>query len=133
IGHFGEPLQQLLAWGREAEARAKREQASLAVVYHTRSGGNPAVACRPWNQEPLARLVRWTVWFGDDLLPDGAAYELRTLARELRGLHEAGGKPALAMLAPEARRILSRKRGIRGSRALSENEIGIVLATLNPN
>lgn len=123
IGHWHEDLRNLLSWGRAAEARAKRFRDTLAVALHTRSGGAGAVtAAHAWPHDPLRRWRHWIDWYRDDVLPDGAAYELRALARELRGLVR-GGHDVSPIVEAECGRILRRKKGKRGTRELSEGEI----------
>lgn len=132
IGHCYENLRNLLAWGRQAESTAKRTRDTLAVALHTRSAGATVVtAARSWQDDPLARWRHWIDWFHEDVLPDGAAYELRALARELRGLARAGSDVE-TLVDAECRRILKRKKGRRGTRELTGAEIEMVLVWPRP-
>ena len=131
IGHYHEDLQDLLGWAREAEKRAKDERNALAVTLHTRSGGDAVAVCQSWDQQPLERWHRWVEWYRRDALPDGAAYELRKLARELRALADAGQRDVAARLvAPETERIVKRKKGQRGREPLADGEIAAIKADL---
>lgn len=167
IGHYREPLDNLLDWARAAEQRAKKGlrdgravnkgRNALVVSLHTASGGATAIeAFHRWdeggNDGPVAAY--WNLWrqlYTDDLLPDGAVYDLRRLARELRALAREQGKLAKehdnlsqdqrplfhtdveALARDEARRILSRKRGQRGTRQLSEQEVMDMLRRMEPS
>lgn len=133
IGHYHESLQDLLRWGREAEQAAKQSRDALAVALYTRSAGDEAVVVtHRWTEQPLERWDRWVEWYRRDIVPDGAAYDLRTLARELRDLDRAGrGDVAAALAAVEAGRILKNKKGQRGTRSLEEPEIATILNSLS--
>jgi len=135
IGHFNEPLRDLLKWGRAAEHAAKRTRDTLAVALHTRAAGAADVTVAgPWTGGPLERWERWIEWYRRDALPDGATYELRGLARELRGLARAGhSKEADRLVIDEAERILKRKKGGRGTRRLDGAEIKVALRRLSPD
>ncbi len=134
IGHFNEPLRDLLEWGRAAEHAAKRTRDTLAVALHTRAAGAADVTVAgPWTGGPLKRWEHWIDWYRRDALPDGAAYELRGLARELRGLARAGhADEADRLVMDEAERILKRKKGGRGTRPLDGAEIEVALRRLRP-
>jgi CRISPR-associated protein Cmr2 len=132
IGHVLTPMHTLLAWGRAAEAMAKRRRNALAIALHTRSGGSDTlVAIHGWEEDPLARYNHWVAWYREERLPDGAAYELRALARELRELSLPERDAIVGeLLMPEVRRILTRKRGERGGRKLTAPEITTILQHL---
>lgn len=134
IGYYSEPLSNLLAWARAAEAHAKGTRDALAVALHTRSGGSDTALVRHgWKQNPLTTWERWIEWYVEDIVPDGAAYELRELARELRALAQAGEAARVAqMLKPEVERILARKKGLRGSRSLVQGDIDWIVSHLKP-
>ena len=131
IGYYSEPLGTLLAWGRAAEAHAKAypHKNALAVALHTRSGGTDDAIWRGgWGAATLPDWARWVGWFRDDVVPDGAAYELRTLAQELRALAQAGQPESAARLVdPEARRILGNKRGQRGTQEITGAAIDAIV------
>lgn len=114
IAHYGEPLDDLLKWGRDAEHAAKRAgRDALAVSLRSRSGGGQRTVVHHWPANPVPE--RWQTWItlhqrGD--IPDGAAYELDRLAREMSAL---GATHAIADLTRrEAIRILMRKRASDG-------------------
>lgn len=117
IGHCLENLQDLLAWGRDAEKVAKRTRDALAVSLHRRSGGTAVTAAHRWAENPLERWNRWIGWLSQGIVPDGAAYELRGLERELRRL-VAPGFNVDTLVDVECRRILQRKRAAGGTRPL---------------
>jgi CRISPR-associated protein Cmr2 len=124
IGHYREPLDNLLTWGRAAERVAKEKGRNrLAVALHTASGGSDAtVAHRSWDDDPVAkRWKKWTGWYAHDVLPDGFAYELRDLVRDLRAQPE---ELAARLLAPEAARILDRKWSAHGRVRVRDEEGG---------
>jgi len=128
IGHFNEPLRDLLEWGRAAEQAAKRTRDTLAVALHTRAAGAADVTVAgPWTSDPLERWERWIKWYRRDALPDGAAYELRGLARAGQALQ------ADRLVIDEAERILKRKKGGRGTRPLDGAEIEMALRRLRPD
>ncbi|MER3438524.1 MAG: type III-B CRISPR-associated protein Cas10/Cmr2, partial [Chloroflexota bacterium] len=56
IAHYGEHLQELVKWSRDAEKAAKgADRNALAVALHTRSGGGePLVVTASWSSDPLA-------------------------------------------------------------------------------
>lgn len=117
IAHYGEHLDSLLQWARDAEHAAKefnnKARNALAVALHTRTSGEDAITvAHSWDEDPVNDV--WWPWVRrhrDDEVPDGAAYELRNLIDELRPFAadaSTGSSPA-AVLATEARRILARK------------------------
>ncbi|GIW04706.1 MAG: type III-B CRISPR-associated protein Cas10/Cmr2 [Thermomicrobiales bacterium] len=71
IGHYGEHLQELVQWSRDAEKAAKNAgRNALAVALHTRSGGGePVTVTTPWTSDPLARWQRWIAWHREDRFP----------------------------------------------------------------
>lgn len=92
IGHFMEPLEDLLGFGRAAEQAAKRglapgsgevERDALAVVVRTR-GAAPISVRDNWKQRDDEaaldqRLNRWAELFANGSLPNKLPYELRQL------------------------------------------------------
>jgi CRISPR-associated protein Cmr2 len=107
IGHFMEPLEDLLAYARAAEkaAKAVKGKNALAVHLHSR-GGAPVKFSAGWPSNPdkdLDTLVRMYV---DGRLPDKAAYDLRLLGK----LYEKWPAEANAAVAADATRLLKRKR-----------------------
>ncbi len=132
ISHFNDPLRDLLKRGRDAEGAAKRTKNTLAVALHVRAGGGAAVTtARSWADNPLRHWERWVRWYRCDKIPDGAAYELRQLARELRRLADKGhAAEARALVPAEVERILKRKRGGHGTRSLASLDIEIILRML---
>lgn len=129
IGRDGEPSPDLIGWARDAERAAKCPRNALAVSLHTHSGGaESTTTVASWDDHPVStRWERWIDWHQRDALPDGAAYELRALARELVGL-----SPQLAsdLAAREATRILLRKRAERGQRPLASADLNFLVARI---
>lgn len=111
IGHFMEPLEDLLGFGRAAEKSAKEpDRNGLAVDLHTRSGGEPITIREQW--KPLGengldeRLTEWVKMYLEEKLPDKAAYDIRQLAEDYRDW--AGVSQEL--LSKDVKRLLRRKR-----------------------
>lgn len=117
IGHFLDPLEDLLEFARAAEKRAKNPtpaefirgqtpRNALAVSIHTR-GGAPLTVRDNWEREgvtPFVERIRdWAGLFQRRLLPVKAAYDLRQLARE----YPDGENDQIGL---DALRVLSRKR-----------------------
>ncbi len=133
VGFYREPLWLALDRARAAEAAAKGPRNALAVVWHTRSSGSdgqPVVLqWRDGSDDPLRQWQLWIDRFATDVIPTGAAYELRALAAELRPLFETRSDAGLGndLVRHEVRRILKRKRLEGGNRSLSDeiiDEIG---------
>ena len=111
IGHFMEPLEDLLGFGRAAEKSAKEpDRNGLAVNLHTRSGGEPITIREQW--KPLGkngldeRLAEWVKMYLEEQFPDKAAYDIRQLAEDYRDW--AGVSQEL--LSKDVKRLLRRKR-----------------------
>lgn len=104
IGHFLEPLEDLLQHAREAEKDAKRERDSVAVHAHPRSGA-PVKLCARWSEGMHARLLQFARMHCHDQFPDGAAYDLRQLAL----LYDGWPESAIDGLREDVMRLLSRK------------------------
>lgn len=126
IGHFMEPLEDLLGFGRAAEQAAKKglapgrgevERDALAVVVRTR-GAAPISVRDNWKEcdDDAAldqRLNHWAELFANGSLPNKLPYELRQLVsvydrwpsktpEELKALETVLGK--------DVKRIMRRKR-----------------------
>ncbi len=143
IGHYGEHLQELVQWSRDAEKAAKDAgRNSLAVALHTRSGGgDPLVVTAAWDKDPVQRWQTWIAWHREDRFPDGAAYELRELARELASAQGSDlltrrfrrpGPPEreLSLVEAEVERILLRKEP-RSGRRLTPDQVNVMLRALD--
>ena len=141
IGHYGEHLQRLLAWGREAEGKAKAprdeqrpnetSRNALAVSLHTRGAGEGRTVVHGWEERPVTgRWHRWVAWHRCDLIPDSAAYELSRIEQEFRRLWpDPDDKGAAAterrerlgdLLRREVVRVLGRRRAGHGGAAFDE-------------
>jgi len=109
IAHFGEHLQDLIQWARNAEHAAKdKGRNSLAVHLHTRTAGDDFVeSVSSWADDPV--VSRWARWIQlyETGLPKSATYDLRILQREFRGLDTT---VCSDLLEREVRRVLGHKR-----------------------
>jgi CRISPR-associated protein Cmr2 len=107
IGHFMEPLEDLLEYAREAERDAKRpDRDGLAIHLHPRSGV-PIKIRRPWSGDPDKRLDQWSKLLREGAISSKAAYALHELARDYENWPQ-GSNPGEA-IADDAVRLLSRK------------------------
>jgi CRISPR-associated protein Cmr2 len=113
VSHFMDPLRSALNLARKAEALAKEQRNSLAVIVDKRSG--PPVEVRgPWGDLD-ERLQTYVKMHRNDWVPDGAAYELRELARLLDRADATERGPLLELVRKEAERILRRKQPQHGA------------------
>jgi CRISPR-associated protein Cmr2 len=132
IGHFMEPLEDLLEYAREAERRAKnpspdeerrdqRPRNGLAVALHPRSGVSLTVRDN-WQRDDPAwkgldqRLLTWAQLHRQRLIPTRAAYDLRLLARDYEGTWPDVASRTRALRA-DGLRLFARKRGQRDGSA----------------
>jgi CRISPR-associated protein Cmr2 len=109
IGHFMEPLEDLLAYARAAEKGAKSVDGknALAVHLHPR-GGAPVELCASWAGAPDAQLAALVRMYLGGRLPGTAAYELRALGQFYEGWPAARN----AAIVADTARWLKRKRVI---------------------
>jgi CRISPR-associated protein Cmr2 len=130
ICHFLDPMGGALHVARRAEKLAKTTRNALAVIVDKRSG--PEVeTLGPWGMvdQDLAAFVQmhWNDW-----VPDGAAYELRELARLLDSPAAEDRESLEALVRKEAARILRRKQPRHGEEAkISEATLKRLLESLN--
>ena len=107
IGHFMEPLEDLLTYARDAERNSKLpDRDGLAVHLHPRSGA-PIRIRRAWKDHPDIRLAEWSKLLREDLISSKAAYALHELARDYKHW-PAESDPSQAIV-DDAVRLLSRK------------------------
>ncbi len=101
VWHHLEPLQEALEAARAAEKKAKEIEGknALCITVAKRSGADIGVKGKYQELTTSLQEVRAT-WVAD-ALPDGVAFELRDMIRELEGIPEAQ--------IVEAERILNRK------------------------
>jgi CRISPR-associated protein Cmr2 len=124
FGHYSEHLQRMKEWAGKAESDAKSAGRNrLLVAYYPRGASTAAATSHhSWDDTPVRNVWhQWIAWHRDGRLPDGAAYELRELSRELAPL---AGDLSPGTLGSERDRILQRKRGIGGNRPLTTAELG---------
>jgi CRISPR-associated protein Cmr2 len=85
IGHFLEPLEDLLNFARAAERDAKgTDRDVLAVHVHTR-GGAPLTIRAQWPRDMDKQLLTLAGMHARNEIPDKAAYDLRELAMAYTG------------------------------------------------
>ncbi|HEX3555842.1 MAG TPA: type III-B CRISPR-associated protein Cas10/Cmr2 [Thermoanaerobaculia bacterium] len=112
ISHFMDPMGGALKLARKAESLAKVERNSLAVIVDKRSGP-PVEVVGKWKLFDV-RLDAYVEMHRQDQVPDGAAYELRELARLLEGAQGAAKAGLEELVRREAERILRRKQPQHG-------------------
>jgi CRISPR-associated protein Cmr2 len=113
ICHHVEPLSDALNLARSAEKAAKRiaNKNGLAITLSKRSGADRTIS-GSWASGFFDRLTQLTTFHQAEAIPDGTAYDLRSLTERLG---QGGNHPDPAMLKFEALRIVGRKRGLRGA------------------
>jgi CRISPR-associated protein Cmr2 len=116
IGHFLEPLEDLLGWARAAEHDAKDAgRDALAVHLHTRAGA-PLKVRGKWSGRPDLELSSLAEMHLAEQIPDKAGYDLRELAAGYQGwAHQTAGERAdlAAAIRSDAKRLIARKRARR--------------------
>lgn len=102
VAHFLEPMSDALTLARAAEKAAKVSRNALAIMVSKRSGSDRTIA-GVWGtvDEQLEQFIKLHC---DDRIPDGAAYEIATLADTY------GNDLPIDALQHETNRILGRKR-----------------------
>jgi CRISPR-associated protein Cmr2 len=113
ISHFLDPLRGALHRARKAEKLAKRERSSLAILVDKRSGP-PVEVTGIWGTLD-ERLKDYVALHRADLVPDGAAYELRELGRLLDRAEDTDLESLTKLVRKEAERILRRKQPEHGA------------------
>ena len=107
IGHFYEHLEDLLAYGRDAEKDAKKpDRNGLAVHLHKR-GGAPVKVRQHWGTDPDGRLLRYARWFLAGSISGRIPYELHRLADLYDDWPEDTRRDALQK---DACRLIDKKR-----------------------
>ncbi len=120
IGHFMEPLEDLLGWARAAERDAKDAgRDALAVHLHTRAGA-PLQVSGSWSEPESRRLDLQLTSLAKmhlaEQIPDKAGYDLRELARGYEGWARkttAEKEDLAAAIGADAERLIARKRARR--------------------
>ncbi len=132
IGHYADHLQELLKRGRDAEKAAKGPRNALAVIFQAHSGGGaPRTVVHSWESDPVRTYWATALDFHrHDALPDGAAYQLDALRRELQAAREHGvfaNEIALDdLLVKETVRILERKQPEHGKAKIRDEIVAAV-------
>jgi len=108
IGHFMDPLEDLLAYSRAAEKAAKHpDRDGLAVHLHPRSGAPRAIRGR-WSDNLDRKIETWARLLLEGHIPDKAAYDLEELARDYENWPD--GTATAHAIPEDAQRLLKRKR-----------------------
>lgn len=144
IGHYLEPLENLLGFGMEAEKAAKKgktandERDGLAVHIYPRSGA-PLMIREKWSPEGKKgldeRLGKWSEMHCTNELPDSVAYEMHELAEDYRGWKtssEDEKEKLRDLIAADAARLLQRKKGKAESGTLAKEDINDILKDADP-
>lgn len=109
VAHHLDPLSDALELAAEAERAAKRTRNAVAVTVSKRSGVDRTVS-GAWGKLDT-RLEKFIGLHLADAVPDGAAFELATLARRLTvDPKDPAHKSLTAAMGAEAVRILERKQ-----------------------
>jgi CRISPR-associated protein Cmr2 len=132
IGHYADHLQTLLKRAGDAEKAAKGPRDALAVLFQAHSGGGaPRIVTHSWESDPV--FTHWATaleFHRHDTLPDGAAYELDALLREMRAADAHGVFDDAAardeLLIKEAVRILKRKQPEHGKEKIRDDIVEAV-------
>jgi CRISPR-associated protein Cmr2 len=125
LGHFMDPLEDLLEYARAAEKAAKRpDRDGLAIHLHPRSGA-PICMRRRWGDDPDQRIERWAALLLSERISDKSAYDLRDLARDYHNwpAETDEEKSVLARaIRTDAARLLARKARDREDASVQELE-----------
>jgi CRISPR-associated protein Cmr2 len=123
IGHFMEPLEDLLEYSRVAEKAAKNpDRNGLAVHLHTR-GGVPIQIRESWSADMDVRLKKWAEMHRKEQIADKVAYDLRELTRQYEGWPnktKEEKETLAAALKSDALRLMTLKTGKQGDAGLTE-------------
>ncbi len=121
IAHHLDPLSETLQLARNGEKIAKsiKGKHALAITLCKRSGADRTIKGRFTDETGQPDFTKRMSFFIDlhrtDSIPDGAAYELQKLARDLSDTTLEAAKRK------EATRILKRKRAKSGTKAIDNN------------
>ncbi len=132
FGHAMDPMEDLLEYARAQERRAKRsvgegaDRDALSVGVYPRSGA-PIAIRQEWFTKLDEQLLAWAKVLQEGVVPHGAAYELRHLAREYSDWPPESRSSVPAAIFSDATRLLRRKRGESG--AIDEERLSALLAS----
>jgi CRISPR-associated protein Cmr2 len=85
IGHFMEPLEDLLQYARDAERAAKKpDRNGLAIHVHAR-GGVPIRIRGRWDNGICHRLDEWIKMYRKDKIPGTVAFDMKEMAKDYAG------------------------------------------------
>jgi len=127
IVHHIEPMEIGIKLARRAEALAKAEPKNRLAIVRAKRSATPVEISGSWDAAggvaPLhKRLEAWTRMHREDVLPDGAAFELEKLEglyadpRDDKEGRNSSRLSLASLLNYETERILSRKRPRKGER-----------------
>jgi len=125
VGHLLEPMGKLLELSRYAETLAKGNNLKetdrkngLAIVLKPRSGAAIEIRSQ-WDSDPQYFLQSWITAHVNCEIPDGAAYQLRELAKDLSWVDD-GNENDKELVKLETLRILKRKKSNFGQTELTQ-------------
>jgi CRISPR-associated protein Cmr2 len=138
IGHYAEHLQSMLKRSHDAENTAKIKRNSIAVSFSSHSGGgDDRKVSHEWKDHPISDYWWKAIDFHrQDVFPDGAAYQLDELRRELTialrddVYKDFSDEQVKTLIVAEVTRILSRKEARGGSAATRDAIVKDVAARL---
>lgn len=135
IAHHLSPLSDSLELARSAVQTAKSSGGRNALtVTLSKRGGVDRTVWGKWDKLDK-RLERFARLHMEDAIPDGAAFELRDLAMQLKCAQEYANSDTSdtlrRMLTAEVRRILSRKRARGGTEPIAPETLKDLLGYIN--
>jgi CRISPR-associated protein Cmr2 len=144
IGHFLEPLENLLNFGMEAEKAAKKgkdaddERDGLAVHIYPRSGV-PIKIREKWKPKGKKgldeRIQKWAKMHCQNELPDSVAYEMHDLAEDYRNWNTSSieeENKLRNLIVSDALRLLRRKYPGMKTEPITRGDIAAVLKNEDP-
>jgi CRISPR-associated protein Cmr2 len=135
IGHFMEPLEDLLIWAREAEKASKTpDRNGLAIHFHARAGGDPIQLRDRWQDADGMdwRLDRWSHMHLNNEIPDKAAYDIHQLAEDYKGWDWVDKDELCDLIRKDLKRLLKRKKSVAGLDELSDDKIKSMIGGVDP-
>lgn len=122
VAHHLDPLSDVLELARQAEMLAKSidDKNALAITVSKRSGVDRTVKGK-WGKLDH-RLTRFIEWHCNGDVPDGAAYELDKLTRQLAVAEDDPRRPIFEKaIKADALRIWGRKRALGGAKEVRDD------------
>lgn len=138
IAHYLEDLVEVRELARRAEAMAKRDRNSLAVIYKPRSGGELSVMAE-WGLSPNSpdsslswprRIDTWARELDGEEIPDKFAHELERIAGQFESADPREMENLDKVVQSLAARALGRKARQRGAGELTQETTSRLRALL---